>query len=113
MQAYLLGEGKSGPPFSRTFFNVTLGDLLARAGGAATPRLSLFLTDGLRLEVCRIEELEEAYMVVRGYSDDPEKCDPMVHVIPYGLIYRLEIAPKDTEDARVGFTWKLAKPGPA
>ncbi len=107
MQAYLLGEGnKAGPPFSRTFFNVTLGDLLKRSGGAETVRLGLYLTDGLRLEVCQIDSLEEQYMVVRGTAKDEEGCDLTVHVIPYGLIYRLEIVPKNVGDTHVGFTWK-------
>lgn len=105
---FLLGEAPGGPPFNRAFFNAGLGDLLERAGKPESYRLTLFLSDGTTLEVCKLEELHEAFMVVRGYRGEDEACDLTLQAIPYGLIYRLEIAPKGTREKRLGFTWNRA-----
>ena len=87
MPVHLLGDGPANaPPFSRTFFNVTLGDLLKRAGESESVRFTLYLTDGLKLAVCKIEQLAEPYMVAKGYRGDEDACDATLHVIPYGLI---------------------------
>ncbi len=110
MPVYLLGEGSASVPFNRTFFNVTLGDLLKTAGGSESVRFTLYLTDGMRLAVCKIEELADPYMIVRGYSGEDEACDTTLHVVPYGLIYRMEIDPKGMEEStRLGFTWTTAE----
>ncbi len=106
MAIYLIGDqGGGGPPFNRNFFNLTLGDLLSKAGKTDSQKLDLFLTDGSTLEVCQIDELAETYMVVRAYNKDETQCDLMVNVIPYGLIYRIQIVPKGAEEERVGFRW--------
>lgn len=107
MPVYLLGEGSAAAaPFSRTFFNVTLGDLLKRAGGSSSVRFTLYLTDGMRLAVCKIEQLTDPYMIVRGYAGEEDVCDTSLHVIPYGLIYRMEIDPKGVEESgKLGFSW--------
>ncbi len=108
MSIYLLGEGTGGVPFNRTFFNVTLGELLGLAGPSDQKRLRAFLTDGMVLDVCKIEELRDQYMTVRGFRKEGREgdaCDVTIHVIPYGLIYRLEILPRGDEDAEIGFHW--------
>jgi hypothetical protein len=46
-------------PFSRTFFNVTLGDMLEKDGKEKDHKLTLFLTDGTTLDVCSIDELAD------------------------------------------------------
>ena len=113
MPVYLLGEGSSyGPPFSRTFFNVTLGGLLKKAGDPKRVRFTLFFTDGMTLPVCQIDTLEERYMIVKGYREvegGKEACDTTFHLIPYGLIYRMEIDHEGgEEEGRLGFTWTPA-----
>lgn len=105
MPVYLLKEGAEGDaPFGRPFFTATLESIRDKAGGdAGSQKLALFLTDGLALDVCRIEELAERYLVVRGYAGTGTACDVRLHVIPYGLIYRIELGPKPDGDNRLGF----------
>jgi hypothetical protein len=106
MAPYLLGGGDT--PFGRTFFNVSLPEMMDQAGKEKDHRLTLYLGDGTQLEVCAIEELSDNYLVVRGYRAGGDACDLMLDLIPYGLIYRIEIAPKSEANARLGFHW--AKP---
>ncbi len=103
MAPYVIGAG--GPPFGRTFFNVSLPDLLEEGGKGKEHRLTLFLGDGSQLEVCEIAELSDAYLVVRGYREREDACDLSLSLIPYGLIYRIEIGPKEPTNARMGFHW--------
>jgi hypothetical protein len=107
MPIYMIGErGRQGPPFDRTFFNATIGEILKEAGTEAACRLHLYLTDGMTLEVCEIIELTEPYMVLRAYRADVEQEDDAgVHVLPYGVIYRMQIRTKHEDDSRVGFHW--------
>ena len=106
MPIYLLGEGGSGGvPFNRTFFNVTLGDLLQRMGPPERKRLKVYLTDGLVMDVCKIDEMKDQYMTIHGFRSDDDACEITTHVIPYGLIYRLEIGPESGEANRMGFHW--------
>jgi hypothetical protein len=112
MPIYLLGDQGGGVPFGRNFFNLTLGDIIAKGGKSDSQRLHLFLTDGTTLEVCQIEQLAEQYMVVRAYNSEETQCDLLVNVIPYGLIYRIQIVPKGVEEERVGFRWLPPKPEP-
>ena len=106
MPIHLLGQGGSGSvPFNRTFFNVTLGDLLSKVGPEGTKRLKIYLTDGLVMDVCKIDEMKDPYMTVHGFRSDDESCEITTHVIPYGLIYRLEIGPESDEEDRMGFHW--------
>lgn len=106
MTVHLIG-GSTPVPFSRAFFNVTLGDIL-ESNGREQHKLTLFLTDGTTLEVCQIEALEDDYIAVRAYQRDMSACDTALNLIPYSLIYRIEIAPRDAAAARMGFNW--AKP---
>lgn len=92
----------SGGPFNRTYFNVRLPELVRESGAPDTAKVTLYLSDGLRLGLCHIEELSDDYLVVRGYRDEPG-CDLSVHVIPYGLIYRMEIDPTGGSEPRMGF----------
>lgn len=98
----MIGEpGRS--TFNRSFFNIRLDQLIKTAGGTEeTIRITMFLSDGLRLGLCHIEELSDDYMVVRGHQDEPG-CDLSLHVIPYGLIYRLEIDPAGSHEPKMGF----------
>lgn len=100
--------GGSDVPFGRTFFNVSLGEMLDRAGKEKDHKLALFLGDGTQLEVCAIDELSDNFLVVRAYRGEEDACDLTLNVIPYGLIYRIEISPKQEANNRLGFHW--AKP---
>jgi len=106
MPPYVIGG--SDTPFGRTFFNVSLGEMLEGAGKEKDHKLTLFLGDGTQLEVCSIDELSDNYLVVRAYRGEPDACALAIELIPYGLIYRIEIAPKKDDSQRVGFHW--AKP---
>jgi hypothetical protein len=109
MAIYLPGGGFGEAPFNRTFFNVTLGDVLARAGKEKEQKLTLYISDGTTLDVCNIEELGDNHLMLRAYGKNDEACDLTVHLIPYGLIYRIEITAKSEEDSnRVGFHWTPA-----
>lgn len=109
MAITLIG-GMGDVPFNRTFFNVTLGELVDQNGKEKPVKLTLYLSDGTTLDVCMIEHLSDQYLSVRAYrgegDGDGEGCDLATQLIPYGLIYRIEIAPKDVESTRVGFQWK-------
>ncbi len=102
---YLLGESSGGIPFPRAFFNTTFDVIVQKAGKGHTDRLLFYLSDGTTLDVCQIDELAEAFMVVRGYKGEGDSQDPNVNVIPYGLIYRIELGAKRDDETRVGFKW--------
>lgn len=103
MGIFTIGGGVGEPPFNRTFFNVTLGDLVERAGSAKEKRLTLFLTDGSTLDVCGIDELTDQYVALRSYANGDDACDVAVQLIPYALIYRVEITPRGGDSNRLGF----------
>ncbi len=101
--------GPGGVPFDRTFFNVTLGDLLGRDGKDRPQKLTLFLADGTTLEVCTIDQMADSYLALHAYGREAEACDMSEHLIPYGIIYRIELSPKGGEEGgRVGFHWEPA-----
>jgi hypothetical protein len=110
MPIYLLGGGGNEPPFNRTFFNTTLGDILERHGKDRTYKLTLFLVDGLTLEVCEIADLSDHYMSVRAFQSDDDRCETAVNVIPYGTIYRIQLSPKEEDNGRMGFHWAAGQP---
>jgi len=106
MPVYMVGSGGAQSPFNRTFFNVTLGDVLQRAGRDKSYKLLLYLADGTTLDVCAIEDMADDYLVVRGYKADDDSCDVGVNLIPYSLIYRIEVTPKNSDSSsRLGFHW--------
>jgi hypothetical protein len=107
MGVYMVGGGSAQQaPFNRTFFNVTLGDILQRGPKEKTFKLLLFLADGTTLDVCAIDELTDDYLTLRAYTADEAACDLTVNLVPYTLIYRIEIAPKESEsNNRMGFRW--------
>ncbi len=106
MSIQLIGSSSSDVPFNRTFFNVTLGEMIEQNGKEKPVKLTLFLSDGSTLDVCMIDELSDQYLAVRAYQGQSDSCEINVQLIPYGLIYRIEIAPKSQESSRVGFQWK-------
>jgi hypothetical protein len=108
MAIQLIGGSAGDVPFNRTFFNVTLGGLVEQNGKEKAVRLTLFLSDGTQLDVSVIDDLSDAYLALRAYQGDSDQIDPSVHLIPYGLIYRIEVSPKDEQNSRVGFQWKQA-----
>jgi hypothetical protein len=106
MPIYMLGGGQGEPPFNRSFFNTTLGDIIERSGKDRSYKLTMFLVDGTQHEVCQIEELYDQYMTVRAFNEADSACELTVNIIPYGLIYRLELSPKEDEpNGRMGFHW--------
>lgn len=111
MVVQLIGGGGADAPFNRTFFNVTLGDLVEPTKDQAQ-RLTLYLVDGTTLDVCRIEAMEDSYLSLRAYKSGTEACDTTLHLIPYGTIYRLEISQHGGDDGtKVGFSWTGTKKG--
>ena len=108
MPIYNIGGGIGDAPFNRTFFNVTLGDVLERIGKTREHKLTLYLTDGATLDVCNIDELADTYLAVRAYGKDEEGCEVSVQLVPYALIYRIELTPKSEQNNRVGFHWSPA-----
>lgn len=102
--------GQSGVPFGRAFFNATLDPLLTEMGSGKPLRVTLHLTDGLTLDLCQIDELADDFLVVRAMKTeeaaDGAACDVSMHLIPYGLIYRVELAPRPDADKRVGFAYQ-------
>jgi len=105
MAIHFFGESSyAAPPFDSLFFKSSFDEIVERAGKGAN-KLTLFLSDGTTFEVCDIVELTEAYMVVRGYKEESDTCEIALTVLPYGLIYRLELGPKGAEGTRVGFKW--------
>jgi hypothetical protein len=108
MAVELIGGSSGDVPFNRTFFNATLGELVDHNGKDKPVKLTLYLSDGTTLDVCVIDELSDSYLAVRAYQGQSDSCDVSVQLIPYGLIYRIEIAPKTDEGGRVGFQWKAA-----
>lgn len=106
MTIQLIGSSSSDVPFNRTFFNVTLGELIDQNGKEKPVKLTLFLSDGSTLDVCMIDHLSDSYLSARAYQGGSDSCELSVQLIPYGLIYRIEISPKSEESDRVGFQWK-------
>jgi hypothetical protein len=106
MAIQLIGGSAGDVPFNRTFFNVTLGEMVEQNGKEKAVRLTLFLSDGTQLDVSVIDELSDSYLALRAYQGETDQIDPSVHLIPYGLIYRIEVSPKDEQNSRVGFHWK-------
>jgi hypothetical protein len=105
MPVYLIGgDQPGGVPFDQLFFTSHLGDLVGQVSG--NPRVTLHLTDGVEMDLCEIVSTTPRYIVVRGYREGEEACELDLHVIPYGLIYRVRVAPKADDDRRVGFRWK-------
>ena len=104
MSIQLIG-GEGVTPFDRTFFNTKLGDYLEQGRGPAH-KVTLHLQDGTTLDLCKLDELTEGYLAVRAYQGHADSCDLSVHLIPYGLIYKIEIAPKaESHSGQVGFAW--------
>jgi hypothetical protein len=106
MAVQLIGGGGADVPFNRTFFNVTLADLV-EPGKDGAQKLTLYLVDGTTLDVCRIEEMADNYLGLRAYKAGSDACDTTLHLIPYGTIYRLEIAADagENDGGRLGFSW--------
>lgn len=108
MAVYMLGQ--SGVPFGRAFFNATLDPLLAELANGKSLRVTLHLTDGLTLDLCQIDELADDYLIVRAMKSEEagegSACEVTVHLLPYGLIYRVELVPKTEADKRVGFAYQ-------
>ncbi|MBV8881656.1 MAG: hypothetical protein JO332_16990 [Planctomycetaceae bacterium] len=110
MAVQLIGGSAGDVPFNRTFFNVTLADLVEPAKDQAQ-KLTLYLVDGTTLDVCRIEEMADGYLALRAYRNGSDACDTTLHLIPYGTIYRLEIAQHGSDNDRMGFSWVGSRKG--
>lgn len=100
--------GQDARPFSRTFFNAVLGDILEGLGKERVHRMTLFLSDGTTMDICSIEELAEEYLILRTFKEESDVCNLGVEIVPYGLIYRIALAPRHNSETRVGFSWKSA-----
>lgn len=105
MPIHLIGGDAGGPPFRRAFFSTILGEILAKSGDPNGFTLTLLLADGTSLDVCSIEDLTDDYLSVRCYQSD-DSCGLGLDLVPYGMIYRVQLTPKGKEDGeRVGFKW--------
>jgi hypothetical protein len=106
MPIHMFGGSPPQGPFNRTFFNVTLGDVFERSSSEKGTKLLLYLGDGTTLDVCAIDEITDDYLTVRSYREEGDTGDLAVNLIPYTLIYRIELTPKDADSsARLGFRW--------
>jgi hypothetical protein len=106
MPVQLIGGSAGDVPFNRTFFNVTLADLVEPTKDRAQ-KLTLYLVDGTTMDVCRIEDMADGYLALRAYRTGSDACETTMHLIPYGTIYRIEISHHEAEDegSRLGFSW--------
>ena len=105
MSIHFIGESSAAaPPFDSLFFKSSFDQIVERAGKGAQ-KLTLFLSDGSTFDVCEIVDLGDAYMVARGYAEASDACELALNILPYGLIYRLELSPKSNGGTRVGFHW--------
>ena len=93
MSIQLIGGSAGDVPFNRTFFNVTLGDMVSQNGKEKAVKLTLYLSDGATLDVCSIDELTDAYVAARAYQANTDSCELTVQLIPYEQAYA-----KDFED---------------
>jgi hypothetical protein len=106
MTLWMMGGGGYQPPFNRTFFNVSLGEILARAGKDKDRRLTLYLVDGTQLDVRAIVDLSDHFVTVGAGTPDEDSREKHVHVLPYSSIYRIEVAGSlNGEHRRLGFHW--------
>ena len=114
MTVQLIGGTGGDVPFNRTFFNVTLADLVEPTKDSAH-KLTLYLVDGTTMDVCRIEEMADHYLGLRAYRSGSDACDTTLHLIPYGTIYRIEISDHKPENdgARLGFVWTERRKPPS
>lgn len=110
MPIHLIGEGPGHAlPFNRTFFTTTLGEILARNRKEGPQKLTLFLTDGATLDLCNIEGMTDDYLVVRVFSGHGKACGTILDLVPYSLVYRVQLTPIALEEIdRAGFRWKLS-----
>jgi hypothetical protein len=107
MPVYMVGSGGAQTPFNRTFFNVTLGEIVQGTAKEKTHKLLLFLADSTTFDVCSIDDLADEYLVVRAYKEQEQSCDLSINLIPYSLIYRIELTPKSSDNStRLGFRWE-------
>jgi len=106
MTLWMLGGGNWQPPFNRTFFNVSLAELLDRGGKDRASRLTLYLVDGSQLDVRTIDSLSDQFLTVRAALRDEGESELGLHVLPYSSIYRIEVArATDGESRKLGFRW--------
>ena len=105
MSIHFIGESSAAaPPFDSLFFKSSFDAIVERTGKGAQ-KLTLYLSDGSTFDVCEVVDLSDPYMVVRGYHGATDACDMSLSIIPYGLIYRLDLGPKADNSTRVGFRW--------
>ncbi len=106
MAIHLIGEKPGqGPTFDRSFFRAKFDGIVERLGKELASRLTLFLLDGSSIQVSQIDELADDFMAVRGRTGDDEHGEMAVNLIPYGLIYRIELGSKQGTEGHVGFRW--------
>lgn len=101
MPIHLIGTTAGDAPFNRVFFNTTLGEIIGNGGESR--KVTLFLVDGVTLDVSSVESLNDQYATVKAHDPNKESAETRLHLIPYGTIYRVEIAGQDNDADRVGF----------
>lgn len=107
MPIHLIGESAGhAPPFNRTFFSSTIGDIIGKNSQSVPQKLTLFLTDGVTLDLCNIEGMNDEYMIVRAFHGSGKSCGTEIDIIPFSLVYRVQLTPVGHEEAeRAGFKW--------
>lgn len=94
MALYLLGDGSPElAPFGRAFFSATQRALEHDASPFGSPRFTLSLADGTKVEVWSIKSLEEKHLIVRG-AGTGSSGNIRLHAIPYSLINGIERLPE-------------------
>ncbi len=107
MPIHLIGESAGhAPPFNRAFFSSTIGDIIGKSSQNVPQKLTLFLTDGATLDLCNIEGMNDEYMIVRIFHGHGKACGTIINILPFALIYRVQLTPVGHEDVdRAGFKW--------
>jgi hypothetical protein len=100
MPIHLIGTTAGDAPFNRVFFNTTLGEII---GNGESRKVTLFLVDGVTLDVVSVESLNDQYATVKAHNANKEPSETSLLLIPYGTIYRVEISGPENDEDRVGF----------
>ena len=111
--------------FTRTFFNVALGEIIGRLEEQLPHKLTFVLADGSRMQVCHFEDVADDYILVATADEERTGCDMAVETgrpldepeaccgkgacrmrrvaIPYRMILRLELSKAGAEGGRIGY----------
>lgn len=126
MPIHLLGtHERTGAAFQRDFYETMLHDLIDQARRAPGYGLRLFLIDGAIIDVCHFNAITDRYLTVAALPPDAEipethsveappdhghgsvcqegLCDMTIDIIPFEVVYRVQLTSSKAKERRVGF----------